>query len=59
LEQGNETDVEDAVRKAADILGPNGDFILSPVDNVRDDSKKTWDNIDVFLKTWKKIREYN
>jgi hypothetical protein len=56
LEQGTKKDVEEAVYKAVEILSPEGGFILSPVDNIRDDSKQTYNNINTFLQTWKKIR---
>jgi hypothetical protein len=39
---------EEAIRK----LGPDG-FILSPVDNITEDTPKTWSNLQVMIDTWK------
>jgi len=51
--QGEGKDVEDAVDESISILGPKG-FILSPVDNVREDSERARNNIKTMIKTWKK-----
>ena len=51
--------MEEAVYQAIHTLGPGGGFILSPVDNIRDNSRPTWDNVDVLIQTWKKIRSLN
>ncbi len=53
VEQGSEKDIRSAVKSAIDTLGPKG-FILSPIDNITIDSKKTWRNIEVFIDEWKK-----
>ncbi len=53
IEEGAEKDVEEAVDESISILGPKG-FILSPVDNVREDSERAWNNIKTLIKTWKK-----
>ena len=58
VEQGTPDDVKTAVEHAIDVLSPNGGFILSPVDNVATDSEQTWQNVRVFLDTWKANREY-
>jgi hypothetical protein len=34
-----------------------GGFILSPVDNVRDDTPNAWKNTHKFIETWKKYRQ--
>ncbi len=53
IERGKKKEVEKAVEESISILGPSG-FILSPVDNVTDNTKKTWNNIKTMIKTWKK-----
>ena len=45
-----------AVQEAISILGEEGGFILSPVDNVRDDTEKARKNTDVFIEAWKALR---
>lgn len=47
---------EQAVIEALRTLGPGSGFILSPVDNVREDTERTWRNTHVFVETWKKHR---
>ena len=53
LEQGSESEIRSAVRRAIQTLGPDG-FILSPVDNITVDVPLTWKNIDVLIDEWKK-----
>jgi len=53
IERGTKKEVEDAVSKAISILGPEGGFILSPVDNVTEDRDITWNNVKVMIKIWK------
>ena len=57
VEQGSEQDTEEAVLQALQILGKGGGFILSPVDNVREDTPKAWKNTYKFIETWKKHRQ--
>jgi uroporphyrinogen decarboxylase len=57
VEQGTEEDTEEAVIQAMQTLGKGGGFILSPVDNVRDDTPNAWKNTYKFLETWKKHRQ--
>ncbi|MBN1422811.1 MAG: hypothetical protein JXP34_28805 [Planctomycetes bacterium] len=49
VERGTPEEVEIAVRDAIRTLGPDGGFILSPVDNVRDDSPRAWENVRAFI----------
>ncbi len=56
VEMGNREEVEEAVETAIRILAPGGGFILSPVDNIRDESEGTWRNVGVLIETWKKLR---
>ena len=55
IERRNKEEVEEAVQEALRILGPKG-FILSPVDNVAEDSDRTWDNVENMIKAWRKYR---
>jgi hypothetical protein len=57
VETGTGDQVSEAVEDAVGSLGPRG-FILSPVDNVRDTSDKTWDNIGAMIDAWKRVREH-
>lgn len=54
-ERGTEEDVRAAVRTALDALGPAG-LILSPVDNIRDNSDEVWKNTLALIDEWKKVR---
>lgn len=55
VEQGTEADTEGAVKRALQVLGPGG-FILSPVDNVRDDTPNAWRNTQRFIDAWQRLR---
>jgi uroporphyrinogen-III decarboxylase len=57
VENGTRKDTEEAVKDALNILAPGGGFILSPVDNVSDDTKNAWENTEVFMEAWKKYRK--
>ncbi len=57
VETGTEEETERAVLRALSILGKGGGFILSPVDNVREDTETAWRNTRVFLETWKNHRK--
>lgn len=56
VELGTVRETEQAVIEALDVLGPGSGFILSPVDNVRQDTETAWNNTHVFIDTWKKHR---
>ena len=56
VEQGTAADTEKAVVHALATLAPGGGFILSPVDNVRDDTPLAWQNTQRFIETWKRER---
>jgi hypothetical protein len=56
LEMGTEADTEKAVRAALETLGGGGGFILSPVDNVREDTEKSRRNTRAFIEAWKRHR---
>ena len=57
VEQGSETETEAAVIEALGVLGASSGFILSPVDNVREDTANAWKNTYKFIDTWKKHRQ--
>jgi len=57
VEQGSEAETEAAVLEALRLLGPGGGFILSPVDNVREDTPNAWKNTYKFIDTWKDHRQ--
>lgn len=56
VELGSEKETRDAVCTALDELGKGGGFILSPVDNVREDTENAWKNTYAFIEEWKKRR---
>jgi uroporphyrinogen-III decarboxylase len=53
VERGRAEDVQEAVRTALELLGDEGGFILSPVDDVRDSSEDTWGNVQALITAWK------
>lgn len=57
LEQGTKEQTEEAVVRALWELGRSGGFILSPVDNVREDTPNAWRNTHAFINAWKKFRQ--
>jgi enhancing lycopene biosynthesis protein 2 len=54
VEMGTEAETEQAVCSALETLGTGGGFILSPVDNVREDTEKAWRNTRAFIEAWKR-----
>lgn len=56
VELGTAQQTRDAVIEAMRVLGAGGGFILSPVDNVREDTDNAWRNTRVFIDTWKQYR---
>jgi len=57
VEDGTEKKTEEAVIEAIKTLGRGGGFILSPVDNVREETENVWPNTHKFIDTWKKYRD--
>lgn len=51
VEKGEAAAVAAEVRAALDVLGPDG-LILSPVDNVREDTPLAFHNVDTLIRTW-------
>ena len=56
VETADGEESERAVSEALDILGKGGGFILSPVDNVREQTETAWKNTRRFLDVWKANR---
>jgi hypothetical protein len=56
VEMGTEKENEHAVIEALTVLGKGGGFILSPVDNVRENDERTWRNTYAYIDTWKRYR---
>ena len=52
VEHGSSESVQNEVAAALDILGPDG-LILSPVDNVREDTPHAMRNVKTLIQTWK------
>jgi len=57
VEQGSSGDVRKAVRHAMETLAPEGGFILSPVDNIRENTLKALENSQVLINEWRQITE--
>lgn len=56
VELGSEAETRAAVCRALEELGEGGGFILSPVDNVREDTDNAWKNTYAFIDEWKTRR---
>jgi len=56
VEMGTEEETSAAVRRALEVLGAGGGFILSPVDNVREDTERSRRNTRALIEAWKKYR---
>jgi len=57
VENGTEEETRDEVRNAMRELSPGGGFILSPVDNVREDSDRSRKNVKALIDEWKKLNK--
>jgi len=55
VEMGTPQEVREAVREAIETLGPRA-FILSPVDNIRDESNETMERVEVLIEAWRQMR---
>ena len=56
VEQGSVDEVRQAVIYALDLMRDVNGFILSPVDNITEITRRAWQNVDVFVETWKAHR---
>jgi len=55
VEQGTSEEVREQVQKAMKVLSPNGGFILSPVDNVRELTDLSQANVLALIDEWHTI----
>ena len=55
VEQGKPEEVRAEVRRAMESLAPGGGFILSPVDNVREDTPRSRANVEALLDEWGRL----
>lgn len=53
VETGSPQDVEREVNQALQLLAPQGGFILSPVDNIREYSPQIKENVQTLIDSWK------
>ena len=58
MELGAEEEVRAEVRRALEVLGPGGGFVLSPVDNVTQNTGQAWRNIHTLIGEWRRGRDY-
>ena len=54
VEGGEAEAVRDEVRQAMSLFGAGGGFILSPVDNVRQDTPRSQENVRALIDEWRK-----
>ena len=54
IEEGTDEAIRAATIRALETLGPGG-FILSPVDNICDQSAETWRKTMLFIDTYKQL----
>ena len=55
IQEGSEEEIKNTVEKAISDLGPDGGFVLSPVDNVLLTTEEAWRKVLLFIKVWKEI----
>ncbi len=55
VEQGSAEDVRAEVRQAIEVMAPGGGFILSPVDNVREDTPRARENVLALIDEWQRL----
>jgi len=55
-EQGKPADVRKAVKGVIRTLAAGGGFILSPVENIRENAPRVWENARVFIDARKEMR---
>jgi len=55
VEHGTPEVVQEAVREAMNVLAPGGGFILSPVDNVRENTPTARKNTAVLIDEWRRL----
>ena len=57
IEMGSEEETRAEVQKAMHELSPGGGFILSPVDNVREDNNQSRQNVAALIDEWKMLNK--
>lgn len=57
VELGTEEETRTEVRDAMQALSPGGGFILSPVDNVREDNNRSRKNVMALIDEWQKANK--
>jgi uroporphyrinogen-III decarboxylase len=57
VEQGSQEMVRAEVRTALNVLSPGSGFILSPVDNVRENTELSWQNVNALIDEWKRSND--
>jgi uroporphyrinogen-III decarboxylase len=55
VEQDTPEQVRAEVRRAFEVLAPGGGFVLSPVDNVREDTPRARENVAALIDEWQKL----
>jgi hypothetical protein len=55
VEEGRPEEVRAEVRRAIEVLAPGGGFILSPVDNLREDTASSRENVKALLAEWRSL----
>jgi hypothetical protein len=59
MELGTEDEVRGEVRRAIETMGNGGGFVLSPIDNVTQNTDQAWRNIHALIDEWKRGRDYS
>jgi uroporphyrinogen-III decarboxylase len=52
IEKGTQEEVRQEVETARNVLAPGGGFVLSPVDNVREDTPRSRENVEALIEAW-------
>jgi hypothetical protein len=55
VEHGTIQEVQAEVRQAIEVLAPGGGFILSPVDNVRENTPRSHNNVQGLVTEWQRL----
>ena len=55
VERGSPSEVRAEVRRAMQVLGRGGGFVLSPVDNVRESTPRTEANVRALIDEWRRL----
>lgn len=55
VEHGSIQEVQAEVRQAIEVLAPGGGFILSPVDNVRENTPRSHENVQGLITGWQRL----